>query len=208
MSNSRIPALFLALVLGVVVAGGNVFLAQRFAPELLASPMILAWLVGAPIALVLASVVHRPAIVSAAVAAPEPVARAAPVPSAPDDTPALRLLAALQADGRLVDFLLENVEGYSDEQIGAAARGIHEATRKALRECIVLEPIINGREDEEVAVSEGFDNGAVRLVGNVHGDPPFRGALKHGGWRATAVTLPVRRGQDERVIAPAEVEIA
>ena len=56
--------------------------------------------------------------------------------------------------------------------------------------------------------ARGSTSGAVRLVGNVHGEPPFRGVLQHGGWRATAITLPVRRGQDERVIAPAEVEIA
>jgi hypothetical protein len=197
MSSSRVLAFSLALVLGALFAGGNLFLAQRFAPELLAFPPIVAWLAGAPIVigLVLAVALHRPAV--AAVAAPPA-----------DDTPALRLLAALQADGRLVDFLLEDIGGYSDEQIGAAVRGIHEPARKALRECIALEPIIKGREDEEVAVSEGLDSGAVRLVGNVHGDPPFRGALKHGGWRATAITLPVRRGQDERVIAPAEVEIS
>jgi Domain of unknown function (DUF2760) len=199
VSSSRIQAFFLALVLGAILASGNVLLAQRFAPELLAFPPIVAWLAGAPIVigLVLAAALHRPAVAAPAAAAAPP----------PDDTPALRLLAALQADGRLVDFLLEDIEGYSDDQIGAAVRGIHEPARKALRECIVLEPIIKGRQDEEVAVSEGLDSGAVRLVGNVHGDPPFRGALKHGGWRATATTLPVRRGQDERVIAPAEVEI-
>lgn len=152
-------------MLGAILAGGNVFLAQRFASELLAFPPIVAWLAGAPIVigLVLAAALHRPAVTAPA-AAPPP----------PDDTPALRLLAALQADGRLVDFLLEDIEGYSDDQIGAAVRGIHEPARKALRECIVLEPIIKGRQDEEVAVSEGLDSGAVRLVGNVHGDPPFR----------------------------------
>jgi len=200
MSSSRLPALSLALALGALLAGGNVVVAQRFAPDLLALPPAMAWIAGAPVlvALVLAAVLHRPA--------GAPVA--APAPPPPDDTPALRLLAALQADGRLVDFLLEDIEGYSDDQIGAAVRGIHEPARKALRECIVLEPIIKGREDEQVAVSEGLDSGAVRLVGNVHGNPPFRGALKHGGWRATAITLPVRRGQDEHVIAPAEVEIA
>jgi len=192
-------------VLGAIVAGGNVFLVRRLVPDLLAFPPILAWLAGAPIVigLMLTAVLHRPAV-----ATPTPAPVPAVAPPASDDTPALRLLAALQADGRLVDFLLENIEGYSDEQIGAAVRGIHDAARKALRECVVLEPIIKGHEDEVVAVSEGFDSGAVRLVGNVHGDPPFRGALKHSGWRATAVMLPVRRGQDERVIAPAEVEIA
>jgi Domain of unknown function (DUF2760) len=187
-------------MLGAVLAAGNVVIGQRVAPELLALPPVVAWLAGAPIllALVLAAVLNRPAATSAT----------APAPPPRDDTPALRLLAALQADGRLVDFLLEDIEGYSDEQIGSAVRGIHKLARKTLRECIVLEPIIPGREDEQVAVSEGLDSGAVRLVGNVHGNPPFRGALKHGGWRATVITLPVRRGQDERVIAPAEVEIA
>jgi hypothetical protein len=200
MSSSRLPAFSLALVLGAVLAAGNFVIGKGVAPELLALPLVVAWLAGAPIlvALVLAAALHRSAAAPAA----------APASSPGDDTPALRLLAALQADGRLVDFLLEDVEGYSDEQIGSAVRGIHKLARKALRECIVLEPIIPGREDEQVAVSEGLDSGAVRLVGNVHGDPPFRGALKHGGWRATAITLPVRRGQDERVIAPAEVEIA
>jgi hypothetical protein len=200
MSSSRLPAFSLALLLGAVFAAGNVVIGQRVAPELLALPPVVAWLAVAPIlvALVLAAVLHRRAAAPAA----------APAPPSPDDTPALRLLAALQADGRLVDFLLEDIEGYSDEQIGSAVRGIHESARKALRECIVLEPIIPGREDEQVAVNEGLDSGAVRLVGNVHGNPPFRGALKHGGWRATAIRLPVRRGQDERVIAPAEVEIA
>jgi hypothetical protein len=200
MSSSRLPAFSLALVLGAVLAAGNFVIGKGVAPELLALPLVVAWLAGAPIlvALVLAAALHRSAAAPAA----------APASSPGDDTPALRLLAALQADGRLVDFLLEDIEGYSDEQIGSAVRGIHKLARKALRECIVLEPIIPGREDEQVAVSEGLDSGAVRLVGNVHGDPPFRGALKHGGWRATAITLPVRRGQDERVIAPAEVEIA
>jgi hypothetical protein len=208
MSSSRLPAFSLALVLGAVLAAGNFVIGQGVAPELLALPLVVAWLAGAPIlvALVLAAALYRPAAAPAAAPASSPAA--APASSPGDDTPALRLLAALQADGRLVDFLLEDIEGYSDEQIGSAVRGIHKLARKALRECIVLEPIIPGREDEQVAVSEGLDSGAVRLVGNVHGDPPFRGALKHGGWRATAITLPVRRGQDERVIAPAEVEIA
>ena len=86
MSSSRIPAFSLALVLGALLAGGNVFLAQRFAPELLAFPPIVAWLAGAPIVigLVLAAALHRPAVAA-------PAAAAAPPPP-PDDTPALRLL--------------------------------------------------------------------------------------------------------------------
>ena len=42
MSSSRLPAFSLALVLGALLAGGNVFIAQRVAPELLALPPVMA----------------------------------------------------------------------------------------------------------------------------------------------------------------------
>jgi hypothetical protein len=133
---------------------------------------------------------------------------AAPPPAAAPVTPALRLLAALQEDGRLVDFLQEDIAAYSDEQIGAAVRGIHEPCRKALRACVTLEPVLQGDEGQDVTLEAGFDPSAVRLVGNVAGSPPFRGVLRHGGWRVTATNLPARGGQDEQVIAPAEVELS
>src|SRR5262249_53469095 len=103
MSSSRLPAFSLAFVLGTVLAAGNVLIGKRVAPGLLALPPLAAWLAGAPIlvALVLAALLHRSAAAPAA----------APAPPPRDDTPALRLLAALQADGRLVDFLQEDIEG-------------------------------------------------------------------------------------------------
>jgi hypothetical protein len=210
MTRGRfLPTFLLALVLGALLAGGNIAVAQRFAPDLLACQTCVAWMVGQPVLmgviLALALALRVPA---APASLPAPVAAKAAPPPPPDDTPALRLLAALQADGRLVDFLLEDIEGFTDDQIGAAVRGIHGPARKALRECVTLEPVIAAREEDEVTVGPDLDRGAVRLVGNVHGDPPFRGMLKHPGWKATAITLPPRRGQDERVIAPAEVEIA
>ena len=68
--------------------------------------------------------------------------------------------------------------------------------------------MLPGNEDEEVTVAPGFDAGSIRLVGNVHGAPPFRGVLKHAGWRATRVEIPARSAADPVVLAPAEVEIA
>ena len=100
-------------------------------------------------------------------------------PSEPPEHAALRLLASLQEEGRLVDFLTEEIAGYSDEQIGAATRGIHDACAKALRACVTLEPVLPGREDDTVTVPAGFDPAAVRLTGNVHGEPPFTGTLRH-----------------------------
>ena len=143
-------------------------------------------------------------------AAAEVAAEAAATPPPPREPPenaALRLLATLQEEGRLVDFFTEDIAAYSDEQIGAATRGIHASCQKALRAAVALEPILSGDEGATVTVPAGFDPAAVRLVGNVAGAPPFTGVLRHGGWRATTVDLPARTGQDPHVVAPAEVEI-
>jgi hypothetical protein len=120
----------------------------------------------------------------------------------------IRLLALLQREGRLLDFLLEDVSGADDAQLGAGVREIHKKSRDVIKEHLVLEPVMPQREDETVDVPPGFDRSAIRLTGNVHGDPPFRGALRHHGWRVKDYKLPAApEGQDEFVVAPAEVEI-
>jgi hypothetical protein len=122
---------------------------------------------------------------------------------------ALALLALLQREGRLVDFLLESLDDYKDVDVGAAVRDIHRGCSKVLEEHLVLEAVMPGAEDDDVSVPDGFDPGEVRLVGEVKGDPPFKGVLRHHGWRATDVKLPtLSDGVDRRVIAPAEVEIS
>lgn len=121
---------------------------------------------------------------------------------------ALQLLALLQAEGRLVDFLEESVDGYTDAQIGAAARVVHQGCRKVLHEHLTLAPVRAEREGVQLLLPPGFDAREVRLVGNVTGRPPFRGALRHRGWRVSDVRLPrMADGHDARIVAPAEVEL-
>jgi len=202
MTGSRsLHVVIVALVPAAAIAAGNYAIAGLLAGGAIACLSCVAWLVGAPLllALFLAAVLPR-------VATPTEAASAPPV--APHDDGALRLLGVLQEEGRLVDFLEEDLSAYPDEQIGAAARGIHEACRKALREHVALEPVLRASEGETVTVEPGFDPAAIRLTGNVSGAPPFRGVIRHPGWRARQATLPVRRGHDPHVIAPAEVEIA
>jgi hypothetical protein len=197
----------LALALGLALANywalwhlGGGPTCTSCAAVLLAGPFVLAVALASILPLLGAS---------AAPAAAKPVAAAAaPRPSEPPENTALRLLASLQEDGRLVDFLTEEIAGYSDEQIGAATRGIHATCGKALRACVRLEPVLSGREDDMVTVPAGFDPASVRLTGNVQGEPPFTGTLRHAGWRAAGVTIPARAGLDPKIIAPAEVEIA
>lgn len=129
---------------------------------------------------------------------------AAPKPSAEP----LRLLSLLQGEARLVDFLLEDISGASNDQVGAAVRDIHRKAQAALKEHLTVGPVLAGGEGERVTVPAGFDPSAVRVVGNVTGQPPFTGELQHPGWRVTEVKLPaVAAGADGFVLQPAEVQV-
>ncbi len=131
---------------------------------------------------------------------------AGPAPPPPSPAFALQLLTLLQQEGRFVDFLQEPIDGYSDEQVGAAVRSIHAGCRKALDGRIEFSRILADEDGSPVSINADFDRHAVRLTGNVTGEPPFRGTLQHGGWKATKVNLPQSSG-DATIIAPAEVEL-
>ncbi len=121
---------------------------------------------------------------------------------------ALALLALLQREGRLVDFLREGLEGHDDATIGAAARDVHRGCKKVLDDHVSLEPMLPGEDDSPVTVPRGFDPTEIRLIGEARGEPPFQGTLRHHGWRATQTKLPgLTEGVDRNVVAPAEVEI-
>ncbi len=143
-------------------------------------------------------------------------APAAPVIAEPPKAPlrdtlpesALQLLALLQQEGRFVDFLEENVTAYSDADIGGAARVVHEGCRKVVRDYLQIEPVRTEAEGARLTLAAGFDAAAVRLTGNVVGQPPFSGTLMHRGWRVAQIKLPkLAEGHDVRVLAPAEVEL-
>jgi hypothetical protein len=120
----------------------------------------------------------------------------------------LRLLALLQREGRLLDFLLEDIAGAADDQVGAGVRELHRKAQTVIKEHLILEPVLAKNEGENVEVPPHFDPSAIRLTGNVTGQPPFRGVLQHHGWRVKSYTLPTPpEGQDQFVLAPAEVEL-
>jgi hypothetical protein len=146
---------------------------------------------------------------------PEAVPQAPPKPEPaklgpPPEAGAVQLLSILQRKGRLVDFLQEDLSQYADAQIGAAVRNVHEGCKQALAEYVDLEPIFTEAEGSAVTVAPGFDAHAIRLTGNIVGDPPFKGALRHRGWRVARVDLPKLSPaqQKERVVAAAEVEVS
>lgn len=206
----------IVLLAGIVVAAANVavlLFAMRANPDVplfestyRLSPATISYSIAAPLVVVLLLAL----LIRNATATPKVQAatQASAAPSAPSPAPALRLLSLLQQEGRLIDFLQEDIDTYNDAQIGAAVRSIHAGCRKALSERIELERIFAAEDGSQVTVESGFDPATVRLTGNVSGNPPFRGTLQHGGWRASKVTLPQSPGDtDPTIVAPAEVEI-
>jgi hypothetical protein len=121
---------------------------------------------------------------------------------------ALRLLAVLQRDGRLLDFLGEDITDYEDAQIGAAVRDIHRDCKNAIEKYVDLAPVLDDPEGASTTVPAGFDPGKIRLTGNVKGQPPFRGTVAHKGWKAKEVRVPPADPGAEMIIAPAEVELS
>jgi hypothetical protein len=130
------------------------------------------------------------------------------IPAVDSSDRALQMLSLLQRDGRLIDFLMEDLSAYSDAQIGAAVRDVHAGCRKAVERYVSLQPVIDEEEGRPVTIDRGTDPAAVKVVGNVAGSPPIRGVLRHRGWGATRVELPPLASTGRTIIAPAEVEVS
>jgi hypothetical protein len=133
-----------------------------------------------------------------------------PKPAAPGPEPphrAVQMLALLQRDGRLVDFLMEDLSAYQDAQVGAAVRDVHAGCRQALTRYFTLEPVMADDEGQSVTVERDADAARIKVIGNITGQPPYRGVLRHRGWQASRIELPPVPASGRAVVAPAEVEI-
>ncbi|RLT98081.1 DUF2760 domain-containing protein [Ketobacter sp.] len=145
-----------------------------------------------------------PAPAPATEAAPKP----APVLKSNDPESALQLLGLLQQEARFIDFLNEDLTGFSDAEIGAVSRVVHEGSKKLLDQYFSLAPIRAEEEESRVTLDAGFDPAQNRVTGNVVGEPPFNGVLVHRGWKVTKAELPrLAEGHDPKILAPAEVEL-
>ncbi len=121
---------------------------------------------------------------------------------------ALQILGILQRDARLIDFLMEDISAYSDDQVGAAARSLHGQCHDSLNRYLRLAPVIDGVEGSFTKLDSN-DPATVKLLGNVpaNGKAPG-GVLRHRGWKAEKIDLPpLAPGSSSIVIAPAEIEI-
>jgi hypothetical protein len=145
-------------------------------------------------------------------AAPTPSLPAPAMGPSPDEyrrQGAAQTLSLLQRDGRLIDFLNEALDQYSDEQIGAAVREIHANCRRVLEEHFPMHPILDGAEGEATAVSDDLPATAVRWSGLSSDVVPSQGILRHHGWRIDRISIPeLSETADPMVVAPAQLEVA
>jgi len=141
----------------------------------------------------------------------EPAKAAEPAVKTTDG--ALQMLGILQRDARLLDFLMEDLGAYSDEQIGAATRNVHAQSQEVLKKYVKLAPVIDGVEGTftkpESAGPIAKEAGAIKFIGNLPPQgKPAGGTLRHRGWRADSVNLPSVSGkQNLMILAPAELEV-
>jgi hypothetical protein len=142
-------------------------------------------------------------------APPSPAPESAPRRASTRRSDAISLLALLQREARLVDFVNERIDAYSDAQIGAAARDVHKGCAAVFQRAFALQPLAEGAEGSSVEVPRGFDPSRFRVVGAVTGEPPYRGTVQHPGWKATQCVLPEWTGNESTalVVAPVEVEV-
>ncbi len=140
--------------------------------------------------------------------APEPEAVTAPA-GVSGRNDAIQLLAVLQREARLVDFLKEDISSYPDAQVGAAVRDVHRESAAALERMFALKPLTGQEEGSDMSVDDTYDPARWKLSGKVGGQPPYRGTLRHPGWQATTTSLPAWKGSDASrdIVAPAELDV-
>lgn len=214
-SNSRFNTV-LSFSASLLSAGLGVWLLQHADSTLRIAGVIA--LVSAVLALASALIRRSaPAVTPAPASPPAPVVPSPSAPSAPAFDPvtvadggALRLLAKLQEQGRLIDFVMEDIRTVPDSQVAAVARVVHSGCRATLQSAFALQPLHVSTEGATVTLKAGFDPEAHRLLGKVAGTPPFTGTLLHRGWRSTMVKLPHATDPAKPhsgIVAPAEIEL-
>jgi hypothetical protein len=145
----------------------------------------------------------------------EPSVRAVPPPPQKpvktDNAQAVLLLSLLQEKGRFLDFVMGDISSYNNEQIGAAARFVHQGCNELIKDCFEPEAISSENENSEITLDAGFNSRKYKIVGDVVGEPPYNGKLVHKGWKANHVKLPLlslpQSQSDTPVLQPVEIEL-
>ena len=94
---------------------------------------------------------------------------------------------------------MEDISAYSDDQVGAAVRDLHQQCRDSLNRYLRLGPVIDGVEGSPTKLDTN-DPATVKLLGNVPASGKASGGLlRHKGWKAEKIDLAAARAGSQRV---------
>ena len=124
----------------------------------------------------------------------------------------IQLLTLLQDKGRFLDFIMDDVTAYPDDQVGAASRIVHSGCKKVLNEYFEIGPIRKEEEGSTVILDKhNYEPESHKLIGHV-GTPPFKGTVLHRGWKINQINLPELIGDQivsrMKILSPAEIELS
>ena len=122
---------------------------------------------------------------------------------------AVTLLATLQREARFIDFIQENLDDYTNDQVGAAVRDIHRDCYQVLDRLFGIQEVVTGEEGESISLPKNYQLDRFQLVGNISEEVQSEGKLIHHGWEISKCEIPTWSGNQEAstIIAPAEVEV-
>ena len=149
-----------------------------------------------------AGFLQQPAASSVSAPSSVPDPEPEPEPKVSGRSEAITLLADLQREARLIDFLKEPIDAYTDAQIGAAVRTVHRDCGSVLERQFAIRPVVDQPEGSAVS-SDQLSAAKLRITG-AGGNP----VLMHHGWQATRCDPPRWNGaaEDSLVLNPAEAE--
>lgn len=203
-------SLFFVLAALALVCVQNFFAGQINLPPNVSAYLPLATvvlLVVAAVSQLLASGRKQKIATAPVAVADKPADEPAPSAQALAEAQVVQFLSRLQEKGRLVDFAMDDITPHTNEDIGAAARIVHQGCQEVLGDFFALQTVHPGEEGEELSLSADFDPKAYRLVGKVPEAPPFNGRVLHRGWKTEKINLPNLTDTSREVVAPAEIEI-
>ncbi|MBD3346630.1 MAG: DUF2760 domain-containing protein [Chitinivibrionales bacterium] len=206
----RLHFLLAVTLILIVILAGAALVGTGLSPR--AFSLIITAIILASIAFIITAFqIYRGRQAAAPPQGPEPAFQAAPPQAAAQQKPALMLLSLLQEKGRLLDFLMEDIDSYSDKQVNAAARVVHQGCREVINNAFEPVHITEQKEKSEITLPANYSSDEFKITGSMPKEPPYKGTLLHRGWRASKMKLPQRtrntQPSNSPVIIPAEVEV-
>lgn len=102
----------------------------------------------------------------------------------------LYLISMLQEKGRLLDFVMDDISTYRDEDVGRVSRIVHQGVKEVFTKIMDIKSIHAGVEGEKITLNGAADFSSYKLIGTGTKTPPLTGVVVHKGWKLEKFNLP------------------